>query len=107
MDGVVGSPEELGGRGHKQPPDSHLLPASQLLWCFPDMALMPVAEALEAWSQWFGGDTPEVLRLVWLGTRRDKEGQGVPAGSRAQAGLAVSPGPHGCPGHAAEWPRPS
>lgn len=115
MDGLVGSPEELGGRGHKQPPDSHLLPASRLLWRFPDASLVPVAEALEAWPQQDGGDSPEVPRLLWPGIRRDKEGQAGPAGARplAAAGeeqwevaaLAISPGPQSCPGHCAVWPR--
>ena len=63
----------MGARGHKQPPDSHLLPATRLLWHVPEASLMPLAEGLKAWPQQDGGDSPEVPRPVWLGTRRDKE----------------------------------
>lgn len=93
----MGSPEEWG---------VSLVPDSRLLWCFPREAPTPGAEALEAGPQQEGGDPPEVPRLGRLGTRRARG----PAGARSlgaaravgTAGLAASPGPHGCPGYGAE-----
>ena len=108
----MGRPEEAAVRGQKQPPGSRLVPAARLLWRFPRASPRPAAEALRAGPQLEGGDHAEVPRLGWLGTRR----AGGPAGARplaaakkgpwAEAGLAASPGPRGCPGHGAVTEAP-